>query len=30
MIVLSQKHWVVYIKVDENYKSKQANYPIEA
>lgn len=30
MIVLSQEHWVVYIKVDENYKSKQANCPIEA
>ena len=30
MIVLSQEHWVVYIKVDENYKSKQANCLIEA
>lgn len=30
MIVLSQEHWAVYIKVDEIYKSKQANCLIEA
>lgn len=29
-MIVSQEHWAVYIKVDEIYKSKQANCLIEA